>query len=70
MGWYKKGWWKIKPAGSGNSANAFGLMDELFRPTAHEAKLQLEENSRKIFSNENDGGSPEITLHLKKQKEN
>ena len=66
MGFYKRGWWKIKPAGSGNSMNAFGLMDELFHPTAHEAKLQIEEESRKVVVSENEDDSPKITIHLKK----
>ena len=70
MGWYKRGWWKIQPKGSGNAASAFGLMDELFRPTVHEAHIQLEEQSRKIVVNQSDGSDFEITIHIPKDKQN
>lgn len=69
MGLFKKGWWKIQPKGSGNASNAFALMDELFRPTAHESHIALEEESRKIFLDENSDGDLEITIKVKKTPE-
>lgn len=66
MGFYKKGWWKIQPKGSGNAANAFSLMDELFRPTAHEAHIALEEESHKIVKDENSSDNLEIKIRVKK----
>ncbi len=69
MGWYKKGWWKIQLKGSGNAANAFALMDELFQPNAHEAHLVLEEESRRIVKDENSDGDNEITIRVKKKPE-
>ena len=60
---FKKGWWKIQPKGSGNAANAFMFMDELFHPAAHEAHLHMEEDSRKIVVYEN-GDDPKITIEI------
>ncbi len=67
MGFYKRGWWKIQPKGSGNAANAFSLMNELFQPTAHEARIELEAQERKIVLSENEGDGPTIKIHLKKR---
>jgi hypothetical protein len=62
---FKKGWWKIQPKGSGNGANAFMFMDEIFHPAAHEARLEMQEESRKLVLDEN-GDDPKITIKIPK----
>ena len=42
-------------------------MNELFQPTAHEARIELEAQERKIVLSENEGDGPTINIHLKKR---
>jgi len=61
---FSKGWWKIKPKGSGLANGAFGMMDEIFHPQAHEATQIKEEQKRAVFQQGNEGDPMKITIKL------
>ena len=61
---FKSGWWKIKPKGSGLANGAFGMMDEIFHPQAHEATQIKEEQKRAVFQTGNEGDPLKLTMIL------
>ena len=67
MAIFKKGWWKITPKGIGNARGAFGVIDEIFHPQAHEASQIKEEQKRAIFQTGNEGDSLRVTIKLPKK---
>ena len=61
---FKKGWWKIQPKGSGLTSGAFGIMDEIFHPQAHQATQIKEEQNRAVFQQGSEGDPLKITIRL------
>lgn len=61
---FKKGYWKIKPKGSGIASGAIGVFDEIFHPQAHEATQIKEEQKRAVFQTGNEGDPLKIIIKL------
>ena len=61
---FKKGWCKIQPKGSGLTSGAFGMMDEIFHPQAHQATQIKEEQKRAVFQQGSEGDPLKITINL------
>jgi len=59
---FPKGRWKLKPKGSGLASGAFGIMDEIFHPQAHQATQIKEEQKRAAFQQGNEGDPMKITI--------